>query len=60
MLGEPSSVTRDVTEGTSDQLQYPGNYVTVYVNICMDLLDVGDMCTTLYLLVARSVVCPCT
>ena len=44
MLGEPSSVTRDVTERTSDQLQHPGNYVTVYVNVCMDLLDVGDMC----------------
>ena len=60
MLGEPSSVTRDATERTSDQLQYPGKYLAVYVNICMDLLDVGDTCTTLYLLVARSVVCPCT
>ena len=40
MLGEPSSVTRDVTERTSDQLQYPGNYVTVYVNICSFILDV--------------------
>ncbi len=37
MLGEPSSVTRDVTERTSDQLQYPGNYVTVYVNICSSI-----------------------
>ena len=60
MLGEPSSAMRDVPERTSDQLQYPGNYVTVYVNICMDLLDVGDMRTTLYLLVVHSVVCPCT
>ena len=54
MLGEPSSVTRDVTEGTSDQLQYPGNYVTVYVNICMDLLDVGDMCTSYLVSFSRS------
>ena len=33
MLGEPSSVTRDVTERTSDQLQYPGNYVVTFVDL---------------------------
>ncbi len=59
MLGEPSSVTRDVPERTSDQLQYPGKYLAVYIKICSSI-DVGDMCTTSYLLVARSVVCPCT
>ncbi|XP_064394889.1 uncharacterized protein LOC135342162 isoform X2 [Halichondria panicea] len=31
--GEPSSVTRDVTERTSDQLQYPGN--SVMEDVCL-------------------------
>ncbi|XP_064394918.1 uncharacterized protein LOC135342171 isoform X3 [Halichondria panicea] len=34
--GEPSSVTRDVTERTSDELQYPGEFssVTVMEDVC--------------------------
>ncbi|XP_064395980.1 uncharacterized protein LOC135343006 isoform X3 [Halichondria panicea] len=37
-LGEPSSVTRDVTERTSDQLQYPGELSSVIVmeDVCKE------------------------
>ncbi len=43
MLGEPSSVTRDAPERTSDQLQYPGNYV---VTLILQIYLIGITCTT--------------